>query len=55
MSKLSRIALGAVGVGVALTLAHAWMNLGLDPLRLVGLKPKEVNANRFKVGFLPVT
>lgn len=55
MNKLSRIALGAVGIGFALTLAHAWMNLGFDPLQLVGLKPKDARANLFKVGFLPVT
>lgn len=57
MSKsLNRIALGALGVAVALGLLHAWLNLGFDPARALGLKKNEVaEETRFRVGFLPVT
>jgi hypothetical protein len=57
MSKLSRIVLGTVGAACVLALAHAWLNLGFDPLQALGLKTgKEVaQETRFRVGFLPVT
>lgn len=57
MSKLSRIVLGTFGAACVLALAHAWLNLGFDPLRSLGLsKEKEVaQETRFRVGFLPVT
>lgn len=55
MSKLSKVALGAVGVALTLTFLHAWLNLGFDPLRKLGLKKEVVEEARFRVGFLPVT
>lgn len=55
MGKISRIALGAVGVTFVLTLTHAWLNLGFDPLRALGLKKGLAEETRFRVGFLPVT
>ncbi|MFL6193443.1 MAG: ABC transporter substrate-binding protein [Thermoanaerobaculia bacterium] len=57
MSKLMKIALGAVGVTLSLTFLHAWMNLGFDPARALGLKktPAVAEETRFRVGFLPVT
>ena len=55
MSKLSKVALGAVFVGIGLGLAHAWLNLGFDPLRAAGLRQEVAEDTRFKVGFLPVT
>lgn len=55
MSKLSKVALGAVGVGLTLAFLHAWLNLGFDPLRTLGLRKEVVEEARFRVGFLPVT
>ena len=55
MTKLTRIALGAVGFGVLLGVLHAWLNLGFDPARALGLKPAAEEDTRFRVGFLPVT
>ncbi len=56
MTKISRIALSAVGFGVGLGLLHAWLNLGVDPAKLLGLRKTEVAEEaRFRVGFLPVT
>jgi hypothetical protein len=56
MSKLTRIALGSVGFWLGLAFLHAWLNLGLDPAVLLGLKKKGVAEEaRFRVGFLPVT
>jgi len=55
MSKLSRVVLGTIGAACVLALAHAWMNLGFDPLRAVGLKKGVQEETRFRVGFLPVT
>ncbi|HSG40583.1 MAG TPA: hypothetical protein VLE27_13165 [Thermoanaerobaculia bacterium] len=55
MNKLTKVALGAVAVGIGLGLAHATLNLGFDPLRAVGLREKAAEDTRFKVGFLPVT
>lgn len=56
MSKLGRVVVGAFVVAVALGVTHAWLNLGFDPLRALGLKKAEVAEEaRFKVGFLPVT
>jgi hypothetical protein len=57
MSKLGKIALGAVGINLVLAGLHAWLNLGFDPLRAVGLRKGTAVAEeaRFRVGFLPVT
>lgn len=55
MGKISRIALGALGVSCALALTHGWLNLGFDPLRALGLKKEVAEETRFRVGFLPVT
>lgn len=54
MSKLSRILAGALLTPVLLGIAHSWVNLGLSPLRLLGLG-KAVEEEQLKVGFLPVT
>ncbi|HEX4961435.1 MAG TPA: hypothetical protein VF173_11395 [Thermoanaerobaculia bacterium] len=57
MSKLGKIALGAVAVNVTLALLHGWLNLGMDPAQLLGFKKsvKVAEESRFRVGFLPVT
>ena len=55
MSKLTRAALGVLVVVVALGFTHAWLNLGFDPLRAVGLAEAGGREETFKVGFLPVT
>jgi NitT/TauT family transport system substrate-binding protein len=55
MSKLTRVAAGAVVAGVALGFLHAWLNLGFDPLRAVGLRKRVAGTETFRVGFLPVT
>jgi hypothetical protein len=55
MSKMSRIVVGALAVAVALGVTHAWLNLGFDPLRAVGLRKEVAEEARFRVGFLPVT
>jgi NitT/TauT family transport system substrate-binding protein len=57
MSKLGRVVVGAFVVAVALGVTHAWLNLGFDPLRAVGLRKTVAVAEetRFRVGFLPVT
>lgn len=56
MNKLGKIALGALGVTVALGFLHAWLNLGFDPARALGFGKREVaEETRFRVGFLPVT
>jgi hypothetical protein len=57
MSKLGKIALAAVGVNLALAGLHAWLNLGIDPAQVLGLKKGTAVAEetRFRVGFLPVT
>ena len=55
MSKISKIVLGTLAVAIVLGVGHAWLNLGFDPLRAVGLKAKVAEDTRFKVGFLPVT
>jgi len=54
MTKLTKIALGAVGFALGLGVLHAWLNLGFDPARTLGLRKKEEDT-RFRVGFLPVT
>ena len=54
LSKLSRIALGAVVFCLGMGLLHARLNLGFDPLRSLGLRKAEEDT-RFRVGFLPVT
>lgn len=55
MTKLTRIALGAVGFGFLLGILHAWLNLGFDPARALGFKKAVEEETRFRVGFLPVT
>jgi hypothetical protein len=56
MGKITKIALGALGAACALGIAHAWLNLGFDPLRALGPGKKGVaEETRFRVGFLPVT
>ncbi|MBW8875413.1 MAG: hypothetical protein JF614_10670 [Acidobacteria bacterium] len=57
MSKLGKIALGAVAVNVMLALLHGWLNLGIDPARVLSFKKGTAVAEetRFRVGFLPVT
>lgn len=55
MSKLGRVTLGAFGVAFALGFAHAWLNLGFDPLATLGLRKVAEEPSRFRVGFLPVT
>ena len=56
MSSLKKVVLGTLLAAAVLALTHAWLNLGLDPLQLVGLKKKAVAEEaRFRVGFLPVT
>jgi len=57
MSKLGKIALGAVAANIALALLHGWLNLGIDPAQVLGLKKGKAVAEeaRFRVGFLPVT
>ena len=55
MGKITKIVLGTLGVAVALGMFHAWLNLGFDPLRAVGLKKGAAEEARFRVGFLPVT
>ena len=57
MSKLGKIVLGAVGANIALALLHGWLNLGLDPMQVLGFKQGKAVAEeaRFRVGFLPVT
>ena len=55
MGKLTKIMMGAVGVALGLGFLHAWLNLGFDPLRAVGLRKELVEEARFRVGFLPVT
>ena len=55
MSKLGRVTLGAFGVALGLGFAHAWLNLGFDPLVKLGLRKEAEERSRFRVGFLPVT
>lgn len=55
MNKLSRVVLGTIGAACVLTVAHAWLNLGFDPLGLLGLRREVEEETRFRVGFLPVT
>ncbi|HEY3568915.1 MAG TPA: ABC transporter substrate-binding protein [Thermoanaerobaculia bacterium] len=57
MSKLTRIAVGALAGAVALGFTHAWLNLGFDPARALGFRKSDPAAavERFRVGFLPVT
>ena len=55
MSKLTKIAIGAVGFWIVLTLLHGWLNLGIDPASLLGKKNGVAEEARFRVGFLPVT
>jgi len=56
MSKLSKVVLGAIGVWAGLTLLHLHLNLGVGLSTLMGQKSgKEVEGERFRVGFLPVT
>lgn len=57
MTKLTKVILSTLGGVVALALAHAYLNLGFDPLRAVGLGSNDeaVAQAGFRVGFLPVT
>ena len=56
MSGLKKIVLGTLLVTAVLALTHAWLNLGFDPLQLLGLKKQAVAEEaKFRVGFLPVT
>ncbi|HEX6863715.1 MAG TPA: hypothetical protein VF414_12900 [Thermoanaerobaculia bacterium] len=55
MTKLTRIALGAVGFGLTLGILHAWLNLGFDPVQALGFRKAAEEDTRFRVGFLPVT
>ena len=56
MTKLTRIAIGSVVFWLGLALLHAWLNLGVDPAGLLGMKKRGVAEEaRFRVGFLPVT
>lgn len=54
MTKITRVALAAVGFGIGLGFLHAWLNLGFDPAKVFGPKKPE-EETRFRVGFLPVT
>jgi hypothetical protein len=57
MSKLGKIALAAVAVNLSLAVLHGWLNLGIDPAQVLGLKKgvAVTEESRFRVGFLPVT
>lgn len=56
MSKLTRIVIGSVGFWLALAGLHLWLNLGVDPRAVLGLKKEAAeDTARFRVGFLPVT
>ena len=55
MSKLGRVTLGAVAVALTLGFAHAWLNLGFDPLVTLGIRTSTQQKTQFRVGFLPVT
>lgn len=55
MSKLTKVVLGTLVAAVALGFTHAWLNLGFDPLRALGLEKEVAEEARFRVGFLPVT
>jgi hypothetical protein len=55
VSKLGKVTLGAIGVALSLGFAHAWLNLGFDPLMKLGLKKQVEERTLFRVGFLPVT
>ncbi|HKH49475.1 MAG TPA: ABC transporter substrate-binding protein [Thermoanaerobaculia bacterium] len=55
MSKLSKVIIGAVVVWTALTILHLQMNLGVSLASLLGPKSEIATAERFRVGFLPVT
>jgi hypothetical protein len=57
MSKLTKIVLGMVGATLTLAFLHAWMNLGFDPAKTLGLKKtaEVAEETRNRVGFLPVT
>jgi NitT/TauT family transport system substrate-binding protein len=55
MSKLSKILLSTLCAVVCIGLLHAWVNLGFNPMDLLGEKPAAADTARFRVGFLPVT
>jgi hypothetical protein len=55
MTKFGKVVLGAVGVAFTLGFAHAWLNLGFDPLATLGLRKSVEEKAQFRVGFLPVT
>lgn len=55
MSKLGKVTLSAIAVALILAFAHAWLNLGFDPLAKLGLRKGVEEQAQFRVGFLPVT
>ncbi len=58
MGKLGKILCTALAATLTLGLLHAWLNLGFDPARALGLGKKTAavaETARFRVGFLPVT
>jgi hypothetical protein len=55
LSKITKVVLGAFVVALALGVTHAWLNLGFDPLRAVGLRKGVAEEARFRVDFLSVT
>jgi hypothetical protein len=55
MTKLGKVALGAVIGAFTLGFAHAWLNLGFEPLATLGLRDSTQQKTQFRVGFLPVT
>lgn len=55
MSKLGKVAVGAIIVAFTLGFAHAWLNLGFDPLVTLGIRKSTQEKAQFRVGFLPVT
>jgi hypothetical protein len=55
MGKLTRILVSTVAAVAGIGLLHAWLNLGFDPLRALGVRKGVPEETRFRVGFLPVT
>lgn len=55
MSKaLLKLVLGMFAAVVVLGVLHAWQNIGFDRLGF-GAAAKDKRAEKFRVGFLPVT
>ena len=56
MGSLKKVVVGTLLATAVLALTHAWLNHGVNPLQLMGLKKKAmVEEAKFRVGFLPVT